>query len=60
MFKHLSQLRGKTITEIVRDGGGQYTDECMGLKFQDGTVAWIQMDPEGNGPGFLEIEKPAP
>ncbi len=58
MFKHLSQLKGWVVTDIVRDGGSAYTEECFGLQMENGMTAWIQCDPEGNGPGFLEIEKP--
>jgi hypothetical protein len=57
--KHLKRLVGKTVVGLVRDGGSSYTDECWGLRFSDGTVAWIQCDPEGNGPGFLAIDAKA-
>lgn len=49
---HYGQLRGKTIVNIVKDG------EFYGLVMDDGTCAWIQQDPEGNGPGFLDIQAP--
>jgi hypothetical protein len=29
-----------------------------GLEFTDGSIAWIDCDPEGNGPGFLKIQRP--
>jgi len=47
-------LRGATVEAITDDGG------FVGLVFRcaDGQqrVAWVQRDPEGNGPGWLEIE----
>ena len=55
MVEHLSQLVGKTVTKVVKDGEGY--DAFWGLKFDDGTVAFILCDPEGNGPGHLEIQK---
>ena len=53
---HLSKLNGKTVKAIVTDGGNQGIGECFGLHFSDGTIAWIMCDPEGNGPGFLDIQ----
>jgi hypothetical protein len=50
-------LVGKKVKRLVRDGGSQYTDEMMGLEFEDGTTVWVMCDPEGNGPGHLGIEK---
>ena len=35
-----------------------YYASIDGLRFDDGAVAWIQQDPEGNGPGHLALEKP--
>jgi len=58
MFKHLEQLVGKKVVSTVRDGGSDYTEECFALIFNDGTVAWIMSDPEGNGPGHLDIVRP--
>ena len=57
-IRHLSQLLSKTVVKVVRDGGqDEYTKECFGLEFDDGTTAWIMCDPEGNGPGHLDITK---
>lgn len=53
-IKHYSQLKGKTITEVHVDS----EHELFALGFDDNTTAWILCDPEGNGPGFLEIENP--
>ena len=54
--KHYGQLVGKTIKRVVRDGNPDGIGEMYGLECTDGTVAWIQQDAEGNGPGFLSIE----
>ena len=55
--KHYGQLVGKTIAQVCIDENEIYSDgETFGLIFTDGTVAWIQQDAEGNGPGFLGIE----
>jgi len=56
MSAHLQQLIGLTVVAVVRDGGHAHTDECHGLLFTDGTIAWVMRDPEGNGPGFLDIQ----
>ena len=65
-IRHLSQLIGKRVTGVVHDPSGDPSD-IYGLAFEDvspkgkvsgkGMVAWILMDPEGNGPGHLEIAK---
>lgn len=56
--KHLSQLLGETITGIVYDEAETGTGRLYGLRLTGGKVAWILADPEGNGPGHLEIETP--
>ena len=54
MEKHLAPLVNQTITGLVTDGDD---DEAFyGLKFGNGTVAWVLCDPEGNGPGHLDID----
>lgn len=54
--KEYGKLVGKKVVGTCKtppeDG-----QEVYGLLFDDGTVAWVLQDPEGNGPGFLEIEK---
>lgn len=56
--KEYKQLTGKTVKRVVTsDMSGGDSDAVYGLEFTDGTVAWILCDPEGNGPGFLSIEK---
>jgi hypothetical protein len=57
-IKNFSPLIGKTVKAVVRDGGSEWTEEFFGLEFTDGTVAWVLRDPEGNGRGHLQIEKP--
>lgn len=47
---HLAQLLEKTVKKVIFDG-----EEVYGLEFHDGTKAWIMRDPEGNGPGHLDI-----
>lgn len=59
MREHLGQLVGRKVTGLVKDpcpGIGP----IWGLKFDDGTIAFILCDPEGNGPGHLEIQKGKP
>jgi hypothetical protein len=56
--KEYSRLSGKTVRRTVCDDGAG-TDKVYGLEFTDGTIAWILMDCEGNGPGFLEVQAPA-
>ena len=52
---HYKKLVGKTVKGVAVDsrGGPDYA-----LVFTDGTAAWIMCDPEGNGPGFLDIQPP--
>jgi len=56
MFEHLKQLLGARILGIVISGDADDEYSCYGLRLNSGKVAWIQCDPEGNGPGFLAIE----
>ncbi len=51
-IKYYKQLTGKTVVDVVFNGADEF-----GIKFQDGTVAWILCDWEGNGPGHLQISK---
>ncbi|MCU0916971.1 MAG: hypothetical protein MUC88_20775 [Planctomycetes bacterium] len=55
MDKHLAQLIGKTVTTLVKSTEDIGT--IYGLMFKDGTIAWIMQDPEGNGPGHLDIAR---
>lgn len=64
--KLYTPLIGKTIASLCRmpenaDGEAPRRDgrdAIYGLEFSDGSCAWILADPEGNGPGFLQIEAP--
>ena len=53
--QHYGKVVGKTVAKVVMDAADHGVGEIYGLMFTDGTVAWILCDPEGNGPGFLEI-----
>jgi len=55
--KHYTQLVGRKVVGLVQSPAQDGDDETYGLLFDDKTVAWILRDPEGNGPGFLEIER---
>ena len=55
--KEYSKLVGKTVRQVVHDQGSGI-GRVYGLQFTDGTIAWVLQDPEGNGPGFLEVQKP--
>lgn len=49
-------IAGKTIKGVVEvDVGGD--EKFPGLAFTDGSVLIIQRDPEGNGGGFMALEK---
>ncbi len=55
IHNHLKKLLQKTVVNLVVDN---HSDSGIwGLKFNDGTIAWILCDPEGNGPGHLDITK---
>lgn len=60
MIKHLQPLVGKTVTGLCIDDSKETLADLhrplYGLRFSDGSIAWILQDPEGNGPGFLEIQ----
>lgn len=55
MTKKMKQLVGRRIVGLI-ESSDDYPP-IPGLKLDDGTLVWIQCDPEGNGPGFLEIQK---
>lgn len=54
MEKHLNRLVGQKIKRVVKDSSDE--EAVYGLEFETGMIAWILQDPEGNGPGFLDIE----
>lgn len=51
--KKYSKLIGKQVVQVAKSDD---EEPFYGLVFDDGTVAWIQCDPEGNGPGFLQLQ----
>jgi len=54
--QYYGKLTGKKVHKVVHadpEGGDK---QCYGLQFTDGTIAWIMCDPEGNGPGHLDIQ----
>ena len=59
MKKHLGSLVGLQVRELAIDDSEDTLEEfgapVYGLIFSDSTTAWIMCDPEGNGPGFLDI-----
>lgn len=61
MRDHLQQLVNSTIMSVEDDGGRDTRDRLYGLRIRkaDGTevIAWILRDPEGNGPGHLDVEE---
>lgn len=54
-INHYEQLLGKTITEIRFEEFDE--GNIVVLKFNDNSTAVVMCDPEGNGPGFLDIQK---
>jgi len=57
-IRHLSQLLDRKVVGIVYDDNDGDTQPFYGLRFDNGVVAFIQCDPEGNAPGHLEIQLP--
>jgi len=56
MTQHYQRLLGRRIVQIVES---TEWPAAPGFLLDDDTTVWIQQDPEGNGPGFLEIQEPA-
>ena len=56
-INHLHQLAGKTVQNVAYAPAEGYSEALYGMEFTDGTIAWILCDPEGNGPGHLDIVK---
>jgi hypothetical protein len=54
--KRVTEVRAMTAAEIKEMYWGHYASEqAVIVFFEDGT-AWVPMqDPEGNGPGFIEV-----
>tara|TARA_Y100001951_G_scaffold72540_1_gene59439 strand:+ start:246 stop:464 length:219 start_codon:yes stop_codon:yes gene_type:complete len=59
--KHYGQLVGWKVEQIAVDNSDENEPEgWYGLVFTKGKqkkIAWILCDPEGNGSGFLNIDK---
>ena len=55
MEQHLGQLVGMTVTGLANDGAGNW-GIMLENKSKQKLAAWISRDPEGNGPGWLQIE----
>jgi hypothetical protein len=57
--KHLFPLVGQIVRGIVFEEGSEaeFGEPVYGLKFSGGYMAFVLRDPEGNGPGHLEIIK---
>jgi hypothetical protein len=53
LLKHLKPLLGRKIVDLIEDSD----DGVYGFQLDNGTLVWVLCDPEGNGPGHLEIEK---
>ena len=55
--KHLAPLINKKVTGIVVEAGSEeeFGQPIYGLKFSGGTIVFVLADPEGNGPGHLDI-----
>jgi len=51
-LRELDPLIGKNITDTVCDSDGNF-----GLAIDGGFVLWIMCDPEGNGPGFPQVDR---
>lgn len=57
-LRNLNQLRGKRVDCVVLSAESADDESVCGLRFDDGTIAWILRDSEGNGPGHLDIQAP--
>ena len=55
-FEQYRKLIGRRVVGVVKSPARRTMRELYGLAFDDRTVAWVMCDPEGNGPGFLEIK----
>ena len=56
---YYAALVGKTVQRVSYYDMGNGGDDAPVLVFTDGTEATVQCDPEGNGPGFLNIAEGA-
>ena len=53
--RHYLRLVGKTILAVVKDPTHDM-GTVFGLQLDSGETVWILCDPEGNGPGHLELQ----
>lgn len=58
MQEHLAPTVGQRITNVVVDDINDPYEPVLGLKLEDGSTIWCLRDPEGNGPGHLELQGP--
>ncbi len=67
-IEHLSQLKGGTVRDVIVDQAAtaEFGQPVYGLQLEISAKpgrssqilhAWILCDPEGNGPGFLDIQQ---
>lgn len=54
LVKELKPLVGLKLSHVAVDGA------WVGLVLEDGTVLTFSRDPEGNGPGFVFVNRPKP
>ena len=55
VIDHYGQLLGRTVKRILFERYEGQVLPC--LEFADGSTAAVFCDPEGNGPGYLDIQK---
>lgn len=54
-IRNAQVLIGATITSLIQEAGGEYWGFNVRLKNGQERDVWVNCDPEGNGPGHLEI-----
>lgn len=55
--RHATRLVGRRITGLVLELDAD-VGAIPGLELDDRTVLFVLSDPEGNGPGFLDVRRP--
>ena len=60
LHKHLAPLLGQKVKGIVIDESleKEFGQPVYGLQFSNGIIMLVLQDPEGNGPGHLELITP--
>ena len=56
-IQNAQPLVGGTILSFFTDTGGEYCGFRMHLRNGREANVWVNCDPEGNGPGHLEIQR---